>query len=175
MQATTGGQLVAAPDALIAAKEAITAAEPGGSPPVAVGLNPGQLVARRWRLLARIGRGAFGDIFVTEWDAAEAAAAALSPGADPSAIAHAAAAAAEHGGRRFAIKIEKLALPAVVEPTADGDPVAHAAAVAEAAAAAAARAVLKLEAVILTKLQKYPCVVVSSSTVATWSSVLLIS
>lgn len=28
------------------------------------GLLPGQLVANKWRLIQRIGRGAFGDIFI---------------------------------------------------------------------------------------------------------------
>lgn len=56
--------------------------------------------------------------------------------------------------QRFAIKLEKLPPPAEPPPddVADADPLR------QAQAAAAARAVLKLEAVILSKLQKYPFV-----------------
>lgn len=62
--------------------------------------------------------------------------------------------------QRFALKLEKLpSLPPPLPPTDDGaDDDAEREKIAQAHAAAAARAVLKLEAVILSKMQKYPFV-----------------
>ena len=117
---------------VIAAAAAAAVAAPPQPQRAEAGLLPGQLVANKWRLVARIGRGAFGDIFVATCVATDDASAPLQ-------------------GRRFAIKLEKLPQP---EPgDGDGQPLDE-----KAQAALAARAVLKLEAVILSKLQKYPFV-----------------
>lgn len=118
-----------APPVAAAAAAAAVAAPPQQR--AEAGLLPGQLVANKWRLVARIGRGAFGDIFVATCVATDDASAPLQ-------------------GRRFAIKLEKLPQP----EAGDGDGQLDE----KAQAALAARAVLKLEAVILSKLQKYPFV-----------------
>lgn len=97
-----------------------------------VGVQAGQLVGNRWRLVQRIGRGAFGDIFIATNEEEQ-----------------------QHYGRQYAIKLEKLALPPAAEGSEPDEEQLKAA-----QAQAAARAVLKLEAVILSKLQKYPFVCV---------------
>lgn len=119
-----------------AAAAAAVTAPPPQQQRAEAGLLSGQLVANKWRLVARIGRGAFGDIFVATCAATDEASAPLQ-------------------GRRFAIKLEKLPLPEA------GDADGQAPLDEKAQAALAARAVLKLEAVILSKLQKYPFVSVS--------------
>ena len=121
-----GGVAVAAPPPAAVAAAASQRAE--------AGLTPGEIVAGKWRLQARIGRGAFGDIFVATALTSEDA-----QHQQP-----------QTEARRYAIKLEKLPMPAAGE---DREPLDE-----KAQAALAARAVLKLEAVILSKLQRYPFV-----------------
>jgi hypothetical protein len=64
------------------------------------------------------------------------------------------------GLQRYAMKLEKLPPPPPLDPDAGDEADAERA---KQQAAAAARAVLKLEAVILSKLQRYPFVSVGSS------------
>jgi hypothetical protein len=132
-------------------------------------LLPGQLVANKWRLVQRIGRGAFGDIFI---GAGEEEQHAGKVRLTTDITSH------ENGDRlaletsdveltlssvssslqRYAMKLEKLPAPPLA---ADGALEPSEAERQKAQAAAAARAVLKLEAVILSKLQKYPFVSVN--------------